>query len=351
MLSYMQNSLLRQVIYMLYRVAYSATNIRARETSSIILIPNRDLMDIRALNLFLHLAGTLHYGQTSSACNITRSGLTRTIQRLEQEIGEQLFLRDNRSVSLTRAGELFREYASDIIRRHRKLQIQMAAEHNLAGELSLYCSVTAILSILPAIITRFRHIYPDIHLHLQTGDAALALARLENREADLTIAALPDSLPKQIVFMKMLDTPLIFIAPKDHELPGGAASAANLGKIPVIMPKQGLSRKRCERWFARKKIDPVIYSYVAGNEAMIAMVAMGCGIGVVPKLVLESSPLHKNVKVLDIRPVLEPFSVGICTTRTNKRNPVVNAFWQIADQETLNLYPPKASNDNDSDNQ
>ena len=296
-------------------------------------------MDIRALNLFLHLAGTLHYGQTSSACNITRSGLTRTIQRIEQEIGEQLFLRDNRSVSLTRAGELFREYASDIINRHRKLQIQMAAEHKLAGELSLYCSVTAILSILPGIITRFRHTYPDIHINLQTGDAALALARLERREADLTIAALPDKLPKQIVFMKILETPLIFIVPKDYELSGSTISATNIGKIPVIMPKQGLSRKRCERWFARKNISPAIYSHVAGNEAMIAMVAMGCGIGVVPKLVLESSPLHSSVEVWDVRPVLEPFSVGICTTRALKRTPVVEAFWQIAEQETLNLHP------------
>lgn len=303
-------------------------------------------MDIRELNLFLHLAGTLHYGQTSRACNITRSGLTRTIQRMEQDVGKQLFLRDNRSVSLTRAGDLFKEYASDIIRRHRKLQIQMAAEHNLTGDLSLYCSVTAILSILPGIIMRFRHTYPEIHLNLQTGDAALALPRLENRDADITIAALPDSLPKQIVFLKMLETPLIFIAPKDQGELGPFLSLSNWSKIPIIMPKQGLSRKRCEHWFARKKVSPIIYSYVAGNEAMIAMVAMGCGIGVVPRLVLANSPLNNRVRVLDIRPVLEPFSVGICTTKAFKRNPVVQAFWQIAEQETINLYSSRGNNDN-----
>ena len=304
-------------------------------------------MDIRELNLFLHLSGTLHYGQTSRACNITRSGLTRTIQRLEQDVGEQLFLRDNRSVSLTRAGELFKEYATDIIRRHRKLQIQMATEHNLTGELSLYCSVTAILSILPGIIMRFRHTYPEIHLNLQTGDAALALPSLENGEADITIAALPDSLPRQIVFLEMIKTPLIFIAPKDQEDLG----TPNWNKTPIIMPKQGLSRKRCERWFSAKKISPQIYSYVAGNEAMIAMVAMGCGIGVVPRLVLESSPLNNRVRVLDIRPLLEPFSVGVCTTKTFKRKPVVQAFWQIAEQEAINLYSSRGTNDNHSNNQ
>jgi len=308
-------------------------------------------MDIRALNLFLHLSGTLHFGQTSRACNITRSGLTRAVQRLEQEIGESLFLRDNRSVSLTRAGELFREYAVDVLGRHRTLQVQMAAEHNLRGELSLYCSVTAILSILPGIIMRFRHAYPDIHLNLQTGDAAIALERLENGEADVTIAALPDRLPRQVVFLKMLETPLIFIGPKNPEELGQMRNLSDWNTIPIIMPKRGLSRKRCEQWFSTKQIAPHIYSYVAGNEAMIAMVAMGCGIGVVPRLVLENSPLHNRVRVLDIRPSLEPFSVGACTTRALKRGPVVKAFWQIAEREVINHYSSRGIDENDIDNQ
>ncbi len=307
-------------------------------------------MDIRELNLFLHLTGTLHYGQTSRACNITRSGLTRTIQRLEQEVGEQLFIRDKRSVTLSRAGDLFKEYAVDVVRRYRTLQVQMAAEHSLYGELSLYCSVTAILSILPGIIIRFRHAYPDIQLNLQTGDAAMALPSLESGEADITIAALPDRLPRHIVFLKMLETPLIFIAPRNPEELGMPLPMTDLSRVPVIMPKRGLSKKRCEQWFAEKKITPAVYSSVAGNEAMIAMVAMGCGIGVVPRLVLENSPLRSRVRVLDVRPGLEPFSVGACTTRSLKRGPVVQAFWQSAEQEILNRYTSRGANENHPDN-
>ena len=307
-------------------------------------------MDIRELNLFLHLSGTLHFGQTSRACNITRSGLTRTIQRLEHEIGEKLFIRDNRSVALTRAGELFREYAVDVLQHHRNLQVKMAAEHKLRGELSLYCSVTAVLSILPGIIMRFRRAYPDIHLNLQTGDAAAALDKLSSGDADITIAALPDNLPRQISFLKMLETPLIFIGPSQQEDLERMGSVIDWDSVPIIMPKQGLSRKRCERWFAQKRVSPRIYSYVAGNEAMIAMVAMGCGVGVVPRLVLENSPLHNRVTVLDVRPALEPFTVGACTTRTLKRNPIVQAFWQIAEQEIANHFFSRNSHDHHTDN-
>lgn len=48
-------------------------------------------MNIRELELFRHLASSLHFGKSALECNITPSGLTRTIQRMESEIGESLF--------------------------------------------------------------------------------------------------------------------------------------------------------------------------------------------------------------------------------------------------------------------
>ncbi len=178
----------------------------------------------------------------------------------------------------------------------------------------------------------------------------MALHSLESGEADVTIAALPERLPRHIVFLKMLETPLIFIGPRNPEELGQSLSLAHLDKVPVIMPKRGLSKKRCEQWFAQKNLTPAVYSSVAGNEAMIAMVAMGCGIGVVPRLVLENSPLRARVRVLELRPALEPFSVGACTTRSLKRGPVVQAFWHIAEQEIINRYTSRGANENHSDN-
>ncbi|MBT8329554.1 MAG: HTH-type transcriptional activator IlvY [Desulfofustis sp.] len=294
-------------------------------------------MDIRALNLFLHLADTLHFGRTSRACNITRSGLTRTIQRLEQELGEQLFFRNNRSVRLTETGRLFLQYASDTVRSYRILQNRIASENRLRGELSIYCSVTAILSILPEIIGEFRQQYPDVHLKLSTGDAAMALARLENGEADVTIAALPEHLPSHIRFLKLLQTPLIFIGPRSRKSDAPRVIDELLQK-EVIMPERGLSRVRCERWFAEKQISPQIYSYVAGNEAMIAMVALGCGIGVVPRLVLDNSPLKNQVAVFDVTPELEPFEVGICTTKSAIANPTIEPFWHITELKSIQNF-------------
>ena len=171
-------------------------------------------MNIRELELFRHLASSLHFGRTALECNITPSGLTRAIQRLEAEIGETLFFRNKRSVALTPAGTLFKQYAEDTIVRFSAFKNSLQGDTVLRGELTLYCSVTAIVSILPRILNRFRKTYPEIQIHIQTGDAAKALTKLQAQEVDIAIAALPDHHPAALDFTELVETPLVFIGPR-----------------------------------------------------------------------------------------------------------------------------------------
>ncbi|MDC1306646.1 LysR substrate-binding domain-containing protein, partial [Pseudomonadales bacterium] len=71
------------------------------------------------------------------------------------------------------------------------------------------------------------------------------------------------------------------------------------------------------------------YSEVAGNEAILSLVALGCGVGFVPALVLDNSPLAERVKILAEGPTLTDIHVGFCTrTKSLSISPVVQAFWQ-----------------------
>jgi LysR family transcriptional regulator, positive regulator for ilvC len=294
-------------------------------------------MNIRELQLFKHLATTLHFGRTSVDCHITASGLTRTIQRLENEVGEALFYRNNRSVSLTQAGLFFKDYCEETINRWSVLQNRLQSDTTLRGQLTLYCSVTAIFSVLPQILNQFRKTHPQVKIRVQTGDAAKALPKLQTREADIAVAALPDNQPEDIDFIALLQTPLVFILPKAYpEIISYSQGAINWEQTPVILPSEGLSRTRGERWFAEKGIRPQIYAQVSGNEAIIAMVGMGCGIGIVPLLVLEKSNLQSEVEVVELTPRLTPFTVGVCTLGKNKNNPVVQSFWAIVEMEMAN---------------
>lgn len=288
-------------------------------------------MDIRTLQLFRHLSGSLHFARTSMACNITPSALTRMIQRLETEVGHLLFIRNNRSVELTFAGQAFKKYAEDVIQRWDHLEMELSEDDVLQGELSLYCSITAAYSILPDIIARYRVVNPKVQIKLETGDPAKAIALILNRDVDVVIAALPEKIHHSLAFLKMVTSPLVFIA--SRRFPGIVQyrnGRVDWKTTPMILPDVGLSRERMDLWFARHQQVPHIYSRVAGHEAIIALVNLGCGIGLVPELVLEKSPLMEEMMVLKDLPELPPYEIGLCTIKKNLSIPKIRALWDMA---------------------
>ena len=212
-------------------------------------------MEIRNLKLFRHLSGTLHFARTSQACYITPSALTRVIQRLETELGEKLFVRDNRSVELTPAGIAFKKYADDVLQRWDRLHDELSSDNVLQGELSLYCSVTAAYGILPDMMAKYRSTHPGVRIHLETGDPAKALIKLSSQDADMVIAALPDVVPKDLVFKTIFQTPLVFIAPLQYpEIIIETADGIDWEQTPLIIPDHGLSRDRIDQWFSGENL-------------------------------------------------------------------------------------------------
>jgi LysR family positive regulator for ilvC len=289
-------------------------------------------MNIHELNNFLTLAETLHFGQASRVCNLSPSALTRSIQRLEEEVGQPLFTRDNRNVALTPAGERFKTYSLRARSDWKTLQEDLREEPAVAGTLSLYASITAVYSLLPDLLETYRAEYPQVQLELNTGAAEQAVDQVLAGEIDLAVAALPDRPSSRIEFMPLAEIPLVFIAPATGEFadPPRKGKQLDLSKAPLVLPQRGLSRSRLDRWLKENAIQPDIRSEVSGNEALIAMVRLGTGIGIVPQLVLEKSPFRDEVQILENAPTLAPYSVGLCTAKRSLNRPAVRALWDLA---------------------
>jgi LysR family positive regulator for ilvC len=288
-------------------------------------------MHLDGLRHFVDLARTLHFGNSSRNCRLSQSALTRSIQRLEQELGVSLLRRDNRNVSLTAEGARVQRYAREVLAGFEQLQAELrAGKDRVTGALSLFCSVTAAHSFLPTLLSRFRQAYPEVTIVLQTGYAVDALARLQDDTVDATVAALPESVPASLLSRAITRTPLLFVAPRAEcevrrmvEHP-----PIDWSEVPMILPESGLARAGIDRWFRARSLAPRVYGEVSGNEAALSLIALGCGVGIVPGLVLEKSPLHGEVQALEVRPRLPDFRVGVCVKRKQLANPVVKAFWQ-----------------------
>lgn len=292
-------------------------------------------MDTRALQVFLHLSKSLHFARTSTEMFVSPSSLSRLIQRLETDIGAKLFERDNRTVKLTVAGELFREYAQNNLANweafHQQVQRQTT---NLTGRLSVFCSVTASYYFLQELLDQFRANYPDVEIQLHTGDTAQTVQRILNEQEDIGIAARPDKLSSKLQFKAIGESPLVFIAPAgDGPLQRRLRESRKLtswSELPMILSETGLARNRVNQWFRRQGIRPTIYAQVTGNEAIVSMVSLGFGIGVAPRLVLDNSPVRHKVEILAVTPALEPFTIGVCVLKRKLSNPRIRAFWELA---------------------
>lgn len=294
-------------------------------------------MDTKNLKLFLNLADCLHFGRASEMSHISVSALSRNIMQLEESLGVKLFERDNRSVSLTKAGKEFIHYASETINQWDTIRSSLQEDNqDLSGELSVYCSVTASYSFLYDILHKFRRKYPQVEIKLHTGDSEHAVSKTLSGTEDITMGALPDKLPQGVAFQAIADSELIFIAPvEDKQL----IDMANIQdtyklkeiweKIPMILSEKGVARKNANTWFDSLNVSPKIYAQVAGNEAIVSMVSLGFGIGIVPKIVLTNSPLQHRVVVVSPPKKLAPFNVGLFTLEKKLKNPLINAFWQL----------------------
>lgn len=296
-------------------------------------------MDTKALVMFHHLAKQLHFGKTAEQFYVSPSTLSRTITRLEEELGCQLLVRDNRTAKLTPAGEQLKQYAEQQLEQLSLLKLSLNQQQaQLTGQLHIYCSVTAAYSHLPKLIDSFRQQHPLVELMLTTGDAAGALPQVQQQQVDIAIAAMPENLSSSYHFHHIEQVPLNIIAPTMacHVQQQLQAAMVNWSQIPVILPEHGSARTRFEKWLRSMQFGkPNIYATVSGHEAIVSMVALGCGIGIAPQVVVDLSPVKDRVYALDIEHGIKPFDLGVCCLNIRKEQPLVKAFLQsIANNPT-----------------
>ncbi|WP_143871503.1 HTH-type transcriptional activator IlvY [Catenovulum sediminis] len=290
-------------------------------------------MELKSLKCFIHLAETLHFAKTAEAMHTSAPTLSRQIKKLEEEAGCVLLERDNRSVALTEAGFQFLSFARQTLDNWQQFQKHtQKSVHELKGQLKVFCSVTACYSHIPPILARLNQKHPNIEILLETGAASLAMNKIIQGEVDIALSARPDNMPNNIAFHSIDRISMSLIGPAiecdvQQKL---TVEQPDWQAIPFIIADSGFTRTRSDKWFRAHHIKPNIYARVAGHEAIVSMVALGCGIGLAPDIVIQNSPVRDKVTTIDAGADIEPFELGVCCLQKHLVEPLVAAFWQEA---------------------
>jgi DNA-binding transcriptional LysR family regulator len=244
-------------------------------------------MDLHMLRQFLVVARLEHLSRAAEELRVAQPSLSRTIARLEGELGTPLFDRAGR-LRLNDAGKLFRghvERALGELDAGRRAVAEAAGEG--AGTVRL-ASETFLTFTGPLAAYKRAHPRAEVELHqMPAADMARALLA---QDVDLCVASQPlradglESLP-------LLDEAVWLAAPPDHPLAGRASVTVDeLAGEPFIAAHKGhWQRRLLDRLFAARDLAPRIVCEGDEVSAIAQLIIAGLGVGLVPDLARRSA--------------------------------------------------------------
>ena len=284
-------------------------------------------MELRQLRYFVAVAEELHFRRAAARLHVSQPPLSQQIARLEHELGCRLLNRTRRRVELTPAGEAFLRDARSML---AELEVAVATvrriETGQAGLLRVSFVGSALLSIVPGIVQRFRRGRPSVELELRERSTVEQLRALAAGVVDVGLVRPPieaeDALRAQVVLRERT----VAAIPDGHPL-------ARLRRIPlrrfaaepiVLFPRQqapGFHDLLTAR-LAATGTTPHVVQYAPEMLTIIGLVAAGIGVSPVPASVARLALDGVTYRPLSGAPDTELLAV----TRAGDDSPLVQAF-------------------------
>ncbi len=300
------------------------------------------MLDLKDAATFLRLCETSNLTRTASLCHVSPSTLSRTLNKLEEDLKTKLCIRDKKGVFITDAGRKFEAFARKTLNEYAELEGTLHTDPDaVSGTIRIYCSVTACYMFIPRLLNELHLCAPNLEIKIETGDPSESIQRLANEDSlDFAISALPSEIPEEITYVDLVTFPLILIAPKKPRFEGAGSdySSYDLSAVPFVMPEAGQLRYEVEKWFSSQGIVPNIYSEVAGHEGIVSLTALGFGISVVPRLVYDISPFRNDVFVLRELPWAD-FRVALCSLKKKQEDRRISTVMQVASRIAPSFEP------------
>jgi len=301
-------------------------------------------MDARALRYFQAVVEFGSYSRASEYLRISQPAISRQVDRLEQELGKPLFVRNSLGATPTDAGRLLFERSQPILRQleDAKAEIKSAAAAS-TGTIVIAIPPGVGHYLLPALVERYRRSFPNTSLKILSGYSGFIHEALVRGRADL--ACLHGPLPqKGFKVIPLLDEE-VFLVGKRGTLPGRRShvTTAELIALPLILPSRQHTSRRIleERAFALGMTVNAMME-VDDTSLIRTLLRKGLGFSVLSQGAFENAIDRKELEARPIRPRMswplammtaagrprsEPLEALMATIRATVRDLVTRGEW------------------------
>lgn len=286
-------------------------------------------MDLTQIRYFLALARTLNFTRAAEACNVTQPALTRSIQRLEEELGGALLLRERSLTQLTELGRSMLPLLQRTADAAAAVQARAAQHRRQEDEAPLRLGLAPSVPLLP-LVPPLREVaarVKGLELSLLRREAAGLAEGLLGGELDAALLPEAAPLPERLNRWPLWPERLVVLLPDGHAAAenGGPLAAAALAGHAMVAPC-GAACPTLARLREERGLRVVVRHAGSGPEEVAALVALGLGLALVP----AGAPAPPGTVAL---PLVEPevsHPVVLATAAGRPMNRAVAAFVKLA---------------------
>jgi DNA-binding transcriptional LysR family regulator len=288
-------------------------------------------IELRHLRYFVAVAEELHFGRAALRLHLAQPPLSQQIRKLEEILGYPLFLRTSRAVKLTSAGEVFRERAKRTLRNVQEdMEEARSVGRGEEGFLRVGFIGSAMLTPLPAMLGRYRRLYPKVNLQLHESYTSAVVQKLLKGELDAGF--LRDSgQVSGLEIEPLFSEPFIAVVPKKHPLAKHKTiSAKELRDEPFVFfsPSAGtLAYEKpvsiCEEYGFRPQVVQEAPQWLT----IMRLIGAGLGVTIAPACVKQIAA--PNIVCLSLRRATVESDIELAY-RTSEDRPIVEAIATVA---------------------
>ncbi|MDE7084676.1 MAG: LysR family transcriptional regulator [Clostridia bacterium] len=236
-------------------------------------------MELRELKYFLTVAKEESISKAAETLFITQPNLSRQMRNLEKEIGQQLFIRGSRKITLTEAGRLLYKRAEEILDLYNKTESELSAPiTDISGDIYIGGGESYVMGLIAKAARDVQRDYPNVKYHLFSGDSATISERLDKGLIDFGIFIEPFDLSKyDYLRLPLCDTWGVLMK-KDSPLAAKEyITPEDLWDKPLIRSRQSLGKNMVSEWF--RKSTEELNIVATGNLLYNMSLLVEAGIG------------------------------------------------------------------------
>ncbi|QEG40921.1 LysR family transcriptional regulator [Roseimaritima ulvae] len=248
-------------------------------------------MDMDQLAHFQCVAELKNFTRAAERLCLSQPALSRSIQRLEEELGQPLFERRPRSVDLTDAGQLFQSRAEQMLLILEDCKAELN-DDGQSGRIRIAGIPTIAPFFLPDLLRSFSDAFPKANLIVQEDTTDHLLKRCKQGELDVAIVALP--IPtKYVGIEELFSEELSLVVPQSHPLADKRQiRIGDVEQYPFVLLDEAHCLSDNITTFCRQRsIQPVAVERTSQLVMVQELVSLGHGVSMIPEMAkrLDSS--------------------------------------------------------------